>query len=144
MSYNAGEKLTATLLNAFLTRNGLPNTVSTLETTGSTTYVDLATVGPTVTITSQGTLAVVFFGCRMFAAAAAGVAMSVAVSGATTVAASDSFAWAATHDATGLGFRGYSIIPLTITPGSNTFTAKYRVTGSTGSFVDRRMWVLAP
>lgn len=127
--------------------HSLSATVSTGESFTSTSYADLATVGPSVTLTSVGTTALVIFGCKAFtnSAVVIGKAMSVAVSGATTIAASDAFAWMCTNDNSGFGDRGLSFVQFTITPGSNTFTAKYRLSGATSSqFADRRMWVYAP
>lgn len=129
--------------------HSLAATVSTAEATTSTSYVDLTTVGPTATITSVGTTALVIFGCKIFRTSGSGAldqAMSVAVSGATTTAASDAFAFInGTSDNTGFGRRGTSWVQLTITPGSNTYTAKYKCSAATsGTFQDRRMWVYAP
>lgn len=127
--------------------HSLAATVSTPETTTATSYADLATVGPTVTITSVGTTALVLFGCKAFTNSAVqiGHAMSIAVSGATTNAASDAYAWQGTHDNSGFGNRGMSFVQLTITPGANTYTAKYRLSAATSStFQDRRIWVYAP
>lgn len=149
MSYNAGEKLTAALLNALLTRCSINNTVSTAETLNNTAYSDLATVGPTVTLSSVGTLALILFGCNVNRTAGTGdvdLAMSVAISGATTVAASDAFMFSTRRiDALGLGGRGASFLIVAITPGSNTYTAKYKCSGPvTGVFKDRRLFVFAP
>lgn len=125
-------------------------TVSTQESTTSTSYVDLATSGPSVTLTSVGTTALVMFGCMNFGSTTAILsrAMSVSVSGATTVAASNAFAQIDT-DANGngqLGTRGNGWVQLTITPGTNTFKAQYRVgpAGTSCTFGDRRIWVYAP
>lgn len=127
-------------------------TVSTQETTSSTSYVNLATTGPSVTLTSVGTTAMIMFGCQNFGPNGApnpimSRCMSVAVSGATTVAASNAFAQIDT-DANGnaqLGTRGNGWVQLTITPGTNTFTAQYRISGTgPGTFGDRRIWVYAP
>lgn len=154
MAFVAGEDPTAQRLNfeltalmsGLLTSEGSINEILTNQTTGSLTYADLGTVGPTVTITSQGTRAVVFLQAQMWnnAAASGGAAMGFQVSGATSIAAHDDRAIAATHD--GLGFGSYTggFAVISINPGTNTYTAKYRVLGSTGSFTRRRMFVLAP
>lgn len=125
------------------------STISTADTTTSTTYGDLANLGPTVTLTSVGTSALVIFGCKVFRTSGSGAldqAMSVEVSGATSVSASDAFAFIqGTSDNTGFGRRGISFALLTITPGSNTYRAKYKCSAAvSGTFQDRRMWVYAP
>jgi hypothetical protein len=123
------------------------SSVATSESTTSSTYVDLATVGPTVTMTT-GTSVV----CHMFANVAAttglgGAAISVAVSGATTVAASDSpgangGGWATVSAAANINYSMAGAVIFTgLTPGVNTFTLKYRVNAITGAFRNRRLVV---
>jgi hypothetical protein len=122
-------------------------TVSTAETTSSTSYTDLATVGPSVTLTSVGTLALIIFACKAFtnSASVVGHSCSVAVSGITTISASDAYAWQCTNDNSGFGDRGMSFVQLSITPGTNTFTLKYRnATAVLSTYQDRRIWVYAP
>ena len=124
---------------------GLEN-VLTNEATGSTSYVDLATVGPSVTVTT-GTTALVIFGALTTDTGNAGnnAHMSVAISGATTLAASD------TWQAFGTEFggiwqisNGYKFTGLTA--GVNTFTAKYKKSGgsSTAEFQKRWLFVVNP
>jgi hypothetical protein len=123
------------------------SSIVTNESTTSSTYVDLATVGPTVTMTT-GTSVV----CHMFAnvvatAGSGGAAISVAVSGATTVAASDSpgangGGWATVSAAAAFNYvMAGAVIFTGLTPGVNTFTLKYRVAGITGLFKGRRLVV---
>lgn len=154
MVFVAGEDPTAQRLNfeltalmsGLLTAEGSINEVLVGETTASTTYTDLGTVGPTVTITSQGTRAVVFMQCQMWnmVSPAGSTAMTFAVSGATSIAANDVRAVAASHDGTGFGFYGGGFAVISINPGTNTYTAKYRVMSGSGGFDRRRMFVLAP
>ena len=70
--------------------------------------------------------------------------MSYAVSGATTIAASDTVATTARHFvASQLVMRASSVSRLsTLTAGSNTFTAKYRNTGNTAGFINREICVI--
>jgi len=121
--------------------------VTTNQTTTSTSYTDLATAGPTVTLTT-GTSALCIWGARYDDDTNAGADgyMSVAVSGASTVSASDSYA------AYGFqGFGGNNQLPLSfsykftgLTAGSNTFTAKYRRSGGTAAgFAYRWLIVIA-
>lgn len=148
----AGDDLTAAhlmeLLYALLTTYGSHAQVLTDQTTTSASYTDLATAGPAVTLTSVGTQALVLFGTMQYVSSEAsfGSAMSVAVSGATTTAASDNYKLAATEGAIGEGAAACQFAILTITPGSNTYTCKYRVGSNTitGHFINRHIWVLAP
>ncbi len=121
--------------------------VLTGQTTSSTSYTNLATSGPAVTLLT-GTTALVSFGClsqNNVGVPAAIVAnfMSVAVSGATTLAASDANALAFAEPETSFEFTMARTYKMTgLTPGSNTFTAKYRVSGSTGTFDNRDITVV--
>ncbi len=86
-----GDKPTAAmlaqLLAALLMFSG-KQTVSTSQTTTSTAYTDLATVGPQVSVTSKGTRALVLWKLTQLTTSGSS-ASSPAVSGATTIAASD-------------------------------------------------------
>lgn len=117
--------------------------VVTNQSTTSTTYADLATAGPGVTITT-GTKALVFISATMFNNTGAGNTgyMTVAVSGASTVAASDTNSTNGASPGTQFGVPiGRSIIFTGLTAGSNTFTAKYRVDGSTWFYFNRQITV---
>lgn len=119
--------------------------VLTNQSTTSTTYTDLATVGPSVTLTT-GTKVVVAVTCYTDpSSAGASGAMSFAVSGATTTAANDDFA----AGLVGLSASGWAGViswvgTVTVTAGSNTFTAKYkRGSAATHNFQDRYITVWA-
>lgn len=120
-------------------------TVATSQTTTSATYADLSTVGPAVTVNiGQNGNALVTLSSYMLNAAGGDESyMGFAVSGNSTVAAADTSAMF--YQAFGNnGETQYGItVPITgLTPGSNTFTAKYRVTGSTGTYKNRVISVL--
>ena len=116
--------------------------VLTLQTTTSTSYVDLATVGPSITATT-GTTALVTFTVTTDATTIAsdqGFA-SVAVSGATTVAANDNWSTVTrlggsfVTESRTYGFTG-------LTAGSNVFTLKYKnSSGATSRFSNRGLVV---
>jgi hypothetical protein len=109
-------------------------TVATSETETSTSYDDLATVGPAVTVTT-GTRVLVTFGALFYNSGANLTWLSFAVSGATTLAAAD--ARAISHASTS-GFYLSRTMELTaLTAGSNTFTLKYKVGAGTGTYQDR-------
>lgn len=111
------------------------------STTTSTTYTDLVSgVGPQVSC-QTGTVAAVFLYCNQYNSGAAfAVWMALEVSGATTQAASDSFAVQLQGSAG--QHNGACFLIDTLVPGLNTFTAKFRVsTSGTGTFSSRRVAV---
>jgi hypothetical protein len=122
------------------------NTVSTGEQTSSTSYTALTTAGPAVTIDSKGTQALVCIRATGFGttATARGIAISFAISGATTLASSDSNGALATCNQDGYGFTMMSVQLVTITAGSNTYTMQYKTSALTSQFQARRMFVFAP
>jgi len=117
-------------------------TVATSQTTTSSTYTDLATSGPAVTITT-GTKALVIVTARANNSTAGESALfSFAVSGATTISASDTFGNQANAGA-GTNTRNSAVTRLTtLTAGSNTFTMKYRRGAATAEFSDREIIVI--
>jgi hypothetical protein len=118
----------------------MDNYVATDQTTTSTSYADLATVGPTATIAvgSSGK-ALVLFGAGLYTGSVL-KKMSVAVSGASTVAANDD--WMIRNDnAAFVGTQMRAKLFTGLTPGNNTFTAKYAVGSGTGNFFAR--WLIA-
>lgn len=135
----------ATGSNTIVERLPQTDVVDTQETTASTTYVNLATVGPTVTVTT-GTRAIVAHGGRIgpvTTGATASCKMSWAVSGATTIAASDN--WAAgivAMSTTGVVYGSRWYLATGLTPGSNTFQCKYAVSSGTGTFMFRSLHVI--
>lgn len=117
--------------------------VATSQSTTSTTYTDLATAGPAVTVTT-GTKALVIVGAELFGASANAAAyMGVAISGATNVSATDATALIAYGDSYVVSVgasRAYLFNDLTA--GSNTFTAKYRAGSGTVTFINRQIVVV--
>lgn len=114
------------------------NIIATQQATTSTSYADLATVGPAVTVETD-TAAKVTITSLMFNSGANVNVMSFAVSGATTVAAADT---KSLQVASAPGFRlSYTTLVTGLTPGSNTFTAKYRTSAGTATFQDREITV---
>jgi hypothetical protein len=109
--------------------------VATGQTTASTTYADLATVGPSVTLTT-GTAVKITITAAVGNTLASASLISFAVSGATTIAALD-LNYLVRND-NSLTTKQSGVMILTgLTPGSNTFTVKYRVVSGTGTFTDR-------
>lgn len=115
------------------------------ETT-STSFTDLdapAAVGPSATATT-GAGAIVVVHCQLSNSGAGSSRMGYETSGATSLAAADN---------RGIGLFGSSAVTMAagttvlhiggtaLTPGVNTFTAKYRVSSGTGTFSARRILV---
>lgn len=115
-------------------------------TTAATAYSDLdgpANPGPAVTVETGRSAWVVVHG-QMFNSGAGSARMAYDVSGATTIAAADNrgtgIAGSAGVVLTGSGVALH-MDTLALTPGMNTFTAKYRVSAGTGTFLSRRISV---
>jgi hypothetical protein len=119
-------------------------TVGASETTSSTTYTDLATAGPAITMTT-GTKALVIVSAAVNTAKIQNGTyfMGYEVSGATTIAATDTTALATGPDSNAGAILIASRASLvTLTAGSNTFTAKYRRTANTPTFSERNIFVM--
>jgi hypothetical protein len=114
----------------------------TNQTTTSTSYTGLATA-TAVTLTT-GTKAMIMFSAEIELAGTADRAyMSYAVSGATTIAASDAFSINIKTNATQtIDAHSYAYIVTGLTAGSNTFTAQYKSSGATVYFNNRRINVV--
>lgn len=141
----AGGFMVTTAANAITMRTPQSNTTAASQTTTSTSFADLATIGPIVTITT-GTSAFVIISARMSNNTAnSNTVMGFAVSGATTIAANsgDDCLWFE-DDGTSATGRASTVSFITnLNAGSNTFTAKYLVqTPSTGTFSDRSLAVI--
>lgn len=109
--------------------------VVTDESTTSVTYADLATVqSVTITVGADG-MALVLWSMGIYNGTGA-MRSSVAVSGASTVAANDN--WSMRSDvATFQNIGGVSHLFTGLTPGSNTFTLKFKTSAGTGRFFER-------
>jgi len=119
-------------------------TVQTNQQTTSTSYTDLTTAGPAVTITT-GTKALVIVSAYVQGTNNNNAIMSFEVSGATTIAASDDFSLGgkvAGNFSTGLDLRASRATVQTLTAGSNTFTAKYKCSATSASFEAREIIVI--
>lgn len=113
------------------------------ESTTSTSFTDLTTTGPNVTC-ETGTMALVHLHAAMWNTTAGEFAlMGFAVSGDSTVAATDAMCIyhesGAANDAAQFG----SLFLVTgLTAGDNTFTVKYRASAGTAHFYRRRLIVI--
>lgn len=112
------------------------------STTTATSYGNLAdAVNTSVTVTT-GTSALVLLYCNFSNSAVANTWVSFAVSGATTIAAGDSTALMRDQQNSGQRFGAAFYLGGLLTPGSNTVTMKYRVSGGTGTYTTRRIAVI--
>lgn len=118
--------------------------VATEETHSSASFGDLATSGPAVTL-DTGTSALVTISCTAkHSGLGVLIRMGWAVSGATTLAASDTYAAAVTSPVAGYYFQmSRTVLYSSLTAGSNTFTAKYYGGSATASFLRRDITVVA-
>ena len=138
----AGGIFVATGTNAIAQRIPTGNTIATSQISTATTYGDLATSGPAVTVTT-GTQAIVCVTVSLNnSTVGASSRADFAVSGATTRAAVDNTALIHEVANANQGFRATAVTLITLTAGSNTFTVKYRTSGGTGTFNDRSILVL--
>lgn len=137
---NASQLVNSTVTADKLATGAASALVATSQTTTSTTYTDLATSGPAVTVTiGANGVALVSVSCNISNNVNLAY-MSFAVSGASTVAAADSLCISST---TSFGdYKGNTFLVTGLTPGSTTFTAKYRASANTSTFVDRRIAVV--
>jgi hypothetical protein len=127
-------------LSLSLAQSSLQDLVTTSETTTSNSYTDLATFGPSVSIVT-GTKALVMFSAdHDIVAGGEAARMSVAVSGATTIAASDEYGL---RNETAVNVQlSYALLFTNLTPGTNIFTAKYKAQAAgTVRFANRRIVV---
>lgn len=135
----AGNLIVTDGVNSVKETGFLDDVVETAQTTTSTSYNDLATIGPEITM-DTGPFVMVWINTRLSNTTTTGTWASFEVSGVTTSAAIDGRAIiSATSDAVRMGV----CTRIAVTPGVNTFTMKYRVSAGTGTFTNRRIQVLS-
>ncbi len=119
--------------------------VDTSQTTQSTSYTDLATSGPAITVTT-GTRALVIHGANMSNNTINGFAvMGITISGASSISANDAKAFAFKSGVVDQSIQAcWTELYTTLTPGSNIFTAKYKTTNAahTATFLRRHLTVI--
>lgn len=114
--------------------------VGALQSTTSTAYTDMATVGPAVTVTIGAVgKALVSLYCALSNASGNFALMSWSTIGASTTFASDD--WSLQYNGTSDVRMGGTVMFLGGAAGSTTFTAKYRATSGTAAFNARRILV---
>lgn len=138
-----GSYPTKSATNTITFRTPTSASVNTQQSTSSSSYTNLSTSGPAVTVTT-GTRALVIISASMLNNSTNSSFASFEVSGATSVSAVDDYA---IRHRDGTGSSGEEQMSrahffTTLTAGSNTFTMKYRVVGGTGSFDNREIIVI--
>ncbi len=112
-------------------------------TTTSTAFTDLdspAVSGPAVTVVT-GPYALIIVTGSLSNSGTGSVRMGYDTSGATTTAAADNRGVGLAGATAATTIACQASFDTALTPGSNTFTAKYRVSASTGTFSSRRIAV---
>jgi hypothetical protein len=137
----AGEKVRASHIAGLAQFDSVP----TDESTASTSYTNLATTGPSVSITLvAGQSAKVYWTADAYNTTAdLRTFMGIEITGASgTTAAADSASAKGSTGSTNSGSTTMNFMPYTATStGSHTFTAKYKVTSGTGHWINRRLLV---
>lgn len=143
---SANQWFAADGVNSIVQRTISSNSVATGETTASLSYAALATAGPAVGPITTGANVLVMFGSR-FSNTGLGNAnyASVAVSGGTTVAASDNWCLRGNGRAATKVERSSMVHLFTglTVGGSHTFTMQYKVSAGTGTFQSRHLIVMS-
>lgn len=120
--------------------------VATSQTTTSTSWADLATAGPSATVTAPSTGAVLIIAESETQNSTDGARAeySLVVSGANTISEDDQRVRNQSRAvATSVPLGASKTIILTgLTPGSTTFKMRYRVQSGTGTFLNRRIVVV--
>lgn len=117
--------------------------VGTSQSTTSTSFTDLTTSGPSVTVTT-GTAALVIISATLQNSNAGSTSyIGVDVSGASTIAAAQTKALILESAIADQPVQcSYVYLETGLTAGSNTFKLEYQVSGSTGTFLRRRLIVV--
>lgn len=134
--YNGSVWVCVTPVGAYTTNLG-----TTTSTSFTTTLSGSPGTNPSVTVVT-GTTALISLSADIFNSTTSAVIMSVSVSGAGVVAASDDFSvYLSAHAANSEHLFGSTHIISGLTAGANTFALSYRVGGGTGSYYLRRLVV---
>jgi len=118
--------------------------VATSEDTASTTYADLTTTTDQVTVTigPSGKVLVGIY-AKQSNSTTAYTQTTFELSGTNTLAANSIYGTSFYSPVAAVDNRCYVMHLLTgLNTGSTTFKMKYKVNGGTGTWVDRRIWVM--
>lgn len=141
---NAGSYFVTTATNVIAEKRAVSSRVDTSQSSASTSFTNLATVGPAVTL-ATGTSALVMWAAEMRnsagSATEATVSMSVDVTGASTIPPTDTRRMTNSAQDDGLWQGMHAVYYDDLTPGTNTFTCKYKVSSGTGFWSSRTIQV---
>ena len=114
------------------------------QSTNSTSFTDLATVGPAVTVTiGANGCALVLISCGLYGTNTANKYVTVQLSGANTISALTNAELGLRSTAQAFSMNsGRAMFFSGLTPGSTTFTMKYMTQSGTGNFFSRRITVI--
>lgn len=118
--------------------------VTATEATSSTSYTDLATFGPSVTLTTgtEAYITISAVSAKTTPNNAYTASISIEVSGATTIVPVDANGTQVASPGSGFATPMSTRYKLTgLNPGTNTFTMKYKVDGQAFSFRNRSIIV---
>jgi hypothetical protein len=139
-----GSLFATTATNQIAERTPSASVNLTQDTTTSTSYVstlDLGSTGPALTVTT-GVNAIVLLSGALQNSTTNSVRMAYDISGATARTGADNRGISVFGVASAGNNLSISVLEQNLTPGSNTFTATYRVAGGTGTFQSRRIQVI--
>ena len=146
-TWTVGELVTASMMNSNVRDNigylggSAAATVAAAETPAGTSFAAMTTAGPVVT-TTTGTKALVLMSAEFYALTDSAY-MSFAVSGASTIAASNDNSINFTHMAGGYTVKlGGSIYLSGLTAGTNVFTAQYAKSAGSPTIGYRHLTVI--
>ncbi len=145
LATTAGRFFASTGANAIAERIPTALQNSTADTTTATNYGALSGgSGPAVTVTSGPSVLVCWGALVQNSSANVNTFASFAISGANTVASSDTFCVGGSQSTGGGQGQSSSRVYLAtgLTPGSSSFTMQYRVSSGTGTFSNRHIAVL--
>jgi hypothetical protein len=143
LATTSGSYMAVSGANTIAQRTPQTATVITQESSASTSFVDLTTVGPSVTVTSGATALVSVHSRLSNATAVSSTRAGYVISGATTIAAdADRASGFRSSDAGQLVNCSAVFLQTALTNGSNTFKEVYKVDAGTGSWSSRTISVL--
>lgn len=119
------------------------STISSGQNISSTTYVDVSPAGPSVKVVTNTSALVLFGATGTNTGGTSGFCViSPAISGATTIAASDINGTSTSVPAGQQGSMFRVLVISGLTPGNNTFTLKYRVSASSYNMAQQSLTVI--
>lgn len=142
----SGSYFVTTATNQISERQAVQATANSTDTTSSTSFADLDnSSGPSLTV-DTGSTALVVVGARIggnTSGAGNSTKMSWEVSGSTSISAGNEWSAGLSNiSTTAVVYVSRAYLATGLTPGENTFTAKYAVSGGTGTFLYRSILVM--